>query len=197
VAGSPDAMGGVRASDLAKDNLRAAFAAYAEMHSAESIRRCWSTWNSICTYLYTAELIDANPMPLIGRPKVPKSLPKSYPPEAVAELVAAIDSDQESSARRSAWPERERDIVFTALLTGLRADEIINANIGDIRRTDDGGVLHVRGKGNKDRRIPLGTELLAVIDHFLPSRRTRFPRVGRRTQSADSFASLSPAAHRR
>ena len=52
-------------------------------------------------------------MPVIGRPKVPKSLPKSYPAQAVTDLVAAIDSD-DKSARRSDWPERHRAIVFTS-----------------------------------------------------------------------------------
>ena len=107
-------------------------------------------------YLFTAELVEANPMPLIGRPKVPKTLPKSYPPRAVTELLAAIDADH-GSTRPSDWPERDRAIVFTSLLAGLRAEELINANVGDIRRTKDGGVLHVRGKGKPgppDTRCP-------------------------------------------
>jgi site-specific recombinase XerD len=64
-------------TDLTKDALRAAFAGYADAHEAASIRRCWSTWNTLCGFLYTGEFIGANPMPLIGRPKVAKSLPKS------------------------------------------------------------------------------------------------------------------------
>ncbi|WP_459971542.1 hypothetical protein [Mycobacterium sp. MUNTM1] len=48
-----------RAKDLSKDNLRAAFAACAEKHSPASIWRCWSTWNTLCSYLFTAELLDA------------------------------------------------------------------------------------------------------------------------------------------
>jgi len=43
------------------------------------------------------ELLGANPMPVIGRPKVPKSLPKSDRTETVAELVAAIDADQRAA----------------------------------------------------------------------------------------------------
>jgi site-specific recombinase XerC len=169
VAGTADAVLELRTDELTKDKRRSAFAAYAEAHSAASIRRCWSTWNTLCTFLFTAELLDANPMPLIGRPKVPKSLPKSYPAQAVTDLVAAIETDR-GSARRSDWPERDRAIVFTSLLAGLRADELVNANVGDIRRTDDGGVLHVRGKGNKDRRIPIGIELLDVLDDYLRTR---------------------------
>jgi hypothetical protein len=39
--------------------LGAAFAVYAETHSSASIRRFWSTWNTLCTFLYTAELLDS------------------------------------------------------------------------------------------------------------------------------------------
>ena len=48
-------------------------------HEAASIQRCWSTWNVLCTFLYTAELIAANPMPMVGRPKLAKTLPKALP----------------------------------------------------------------------------------------------------------------------
>jgi site-specific recombinase XerD len=181
VAGTADAVLDLKTNDLTKDKLRAAFAAY------------WSTWTTLCTFLFTAEILDANPMPLIGRPKVAKSLPKSYPAEAVTELVAAIETDH-GSARRSDWPERDRAIVFTSLLAGLRADELLNANVGDIRRTDDGGVLHVRGKGNKDRRIPVGRELLEVVDDYLLTRTTRFPQARRRASAGDALSSFSPAA---
>ena len=59
--------------------MRAAFAATAPSHEPASIRRCWSTWNVLCDFLYTAELIAANPMPLVGRPKPAKTLPKALP----------------------------------------------------------------------------------------------------------------------
>jgi site-specific recombinase XerD len=193
VARTPVAVLDLRTNDLTKANLRAAFATYAETHSSASIRRCWSTWNTLCTFLFTAELLDANPMPLIGRPKVPKSLPKSYPAQAVTDLVAAIEMDH-GSARRSDWPERDRAIVFTSLLAGLRADELLNANVGDMRRTADGGVLHVRGKGNKDRRIPVGVELLDVLDDYLQTRTVRFPETRRRASSDDAQSSFSPTA---
>jgi len=57
--------------------MRAAFAAYAESHEPASIRRCWSTWNTLCTFLFANEEIPMNPMPLIGRPKLAKTLPKA------------------------------------------------------------------------------------------------------------------------
>jgi integrase len=77
----------------------------------------------------------------------------------------------ESRGRRSDWPERDRAIILTALLAGLRSEELINANVGDLRRTPDGAVVQVRGKGGKDRRIPVETSLIAVIESYLDTRR--------------------------
>ena len=51
----------LRTTELNKDNLRAAFAVYAESRSAASIRRCWSTWNTLCTFLYTASPVPRSP----------------------------------------------------------------------------------------------------------------------------------------
>jgi site-specific recombinase XerC len=83
----------------------------------------------LCSLLYTAELIESNPMPLIGRPKVPKLLPKALGVESVSGPLAAIDADS-ASGRRSDWAQRDRAIVLTAVLTGLRADELVGANVG-------------------------------------------------------------------
>jgi integrase len=64
----------------------------------------------------------------------------------VAALLGALATDT-APRRRSDWVERDRALILTALLAGLRSDELIRANVGDIRRTDDGAVIHVRGNG--------------------------------------------------
>lgn len=175
LAGDRARIGGLAPAAITREAMSAAFAAYAEGHEAASIRRCWSTWNTLCAFLYTEELIGANPMPLIGRPKVPKSLPKGLGAETVTGLLAAIDADH-GSRRRSDWPERDAALVLTGVLAGLRADELLRANVGDIRTTTEGGgVIHVRGKGNKDRRIPVEEGLIKVLECYLDSRAVRFP----------------------
>jgi hypothetical protein len=75
IAGGED-LSGMPLSAIMIETLRTAFAQYAENHEAASIQRCWSTWNVLCTFLYSAELIAANPMPMVGRPKLAKTLPK-------------------------------------------------------------------------------------------------------------------------
>jgi integrase/recombinase XerC len=192
VAGGAD--GGARMSlgDITTDTMRTAFAQYAETHEAASIQRCWSTWNVLCTFLYTSELIAANPMPLVGRPKPAKTLPKALPTDSVIALLAALASDPER--RRRDWIERDRALILTGLLAGLRADELLRANIGDIRRTDDGAVVHVRGKGGKDRRIPIESALVEALEIYLDSRAIRFPATAKLRSPAGGLAAWSPAA---
>lgn len=175
LAGDRARIGELTPAAISKEAMGAAFAAYADTHEAASIRRCWSTWNTLCAFLYTDELVQANPMPLIGRPKVPKSLPKGLGAETVSGVLAAIDAPA-AATRKTDWPERDRAIVLTALLAGLRAQELRDANVADLRVTHDGGaVLHVRGKGNKDRRIPVEEALIKVLECYLDSRAVRFP----------------------
>jgi site-specific recombinase XerC len=145
---------GMKLVDITNESMRAAFAAYAQDHEAASIRRCWSTWNVLCTFLYTGEQLAANPMQLVGRPKLGKALPKALPRSAVETLLETVAQDRDSK-RQTDWVESDLAIILTALLAGLRSDELRQANVGDIRTTDDGAaVIHVKGKGGKERSVP-------------------------------------------
>jgi integrase len=70
--------------------------------------------------------------------------------------------------------QRDRALILTALLAGLRADELVRATVGDLHRTDDGAVIQVRGKGGKDRRIPIEPALVEVLELYLVSTRGLF-----------------------
>jgi len=98
--------------DITKDSMRSAFATYAHDHEAASIRRCWSTWNVLCTFLYTAELLAASPMQLVGRPKLARPLPKALPRSAVEALLETVAKDQ-GSKHRTDWAERDLAIILT------------------------------------------------------------------------------------
>ncbi|MFA5607137.1 MAG: tyrosine-type recombinase/integrase [Leucobacter sp.] len=172
-------------ADITRDSMRAAFAAFAADHEAASIRRCWSTWNVLCTFLYTNESLAANPMLLVGRPKLKKPLPKALPRAAVEALLSAVT--QESDARRTDWKERDLALILTALLAGLRAEELRLVDVGDIRTLDDGSaVINVKGKGGKERNVPIEPALLEIIGTYMDSRAGRFPQGKKRTSSPKS-----------
>jgi integrase/recombinase XerC len=148
----------------------------------------------LCTFLYTGEQLAANPMPLAGRPKLAKPLPEALPRPAVQALQETVAEDQDSK-HRTDWAERDLALILTGLLAGLRAEELQRADVGDIRTTDDGAaVIHVKGKGGKERAVPIEAELLSVIEAYLHSRAIRFPATEKRkTNAAASPLSQWPA----
>jgi site-specific recombinase XerC len=79
----------------------------------------------------------------------------------VAALLEAVDGDGQP-ARRTGWPQRDLALILTGLLAGLRADELHGADVDDIGTTVGGGaVIHVRGKGSKDRAVAIVADLVA------------------------------------
>ncbi len=181
-------VGELRCELLDKERMRGAFAGYAETHSAASIRRCWSTWNTLCDYLFTADIIVANPMSAVLRPKIPKTVPKSFDNDAVQRLVAALMEPDDANAR--AWQERDFAIVLTTLLTGCRLSELVVMNVGDFRDTDDTGrvkAIMVHGKGNKERVLTAEAGLVDVLTTYLESRLARFPQTAKRRSSPTDF----------
>lgn len=129
-------------------------------------------------------------MPQTGRPKTAKTMPKALSTNSVTVLIATTNDDTEQG--RSDRPERDRAIVLTALLAGLRSEELITTNVGDIRRSPDGAVIHVRGKGNKDRRVPIESALVDVIEDYLDSRHLRLPSTAKRRSPTRELAAWSP-----
>jgi integrase/recombinase XerC len=67
--------------------------------------------------------------------------------------------------------------------------------VGDIRTTDDGAeVIHVKGKGGKERSVPIKAQPLSVIETYLGNRAIRFPdAVKHRAAGAGSGLSQWPA----
>jgi len=141
----------MRLEDITGDGLRTAFSSFAAGHAAASARRCWSTWNTVCTVPYSSELIPGNPMSMVGRAKLAKTLPKALPPNVIDAILGDLARAETQPQRRDDWVHRDRALVLTALLAGLSLDELVGMNISDVHVVEDGGVLHVRGKGDKDQ----------------------------------------------
>ena len=65
---------------------------------------------------------------------------------------------------------------MTALLGGLRADELCQVDVGDIRTTADGSaVIHVKGKGGKERAFPLRLNCFRLLRPILTAVPSGYP----------------------
>lgn len=191
VVGKPRA--GLDLNDLQVRVLRRAFAQISH-RSAATVARTWSTWNQLFDFLVAEQALPGNPMAAIDKPRVPKSRPKAIAGDDSVELLLRVAATGRQGAR-DPWPERDLAVIVTLLTCGLRLSELLGLTMRSIDGPAGDRVIGVRGKGNKERTIPLEPEVEAVIAAYIESRLTRFP--GRIAADAALFVGNDGVAMKR
>lgn len=168
--------GDLTVADLTVRTLRYAFADFSVDHARSSIARCWSTWNGFCTFLVAEDALTGNPMGGVQRPRPDRTGPKPLRGEGTPELlIDAVAAGRRGS--RDPWPERDLAVVATLLVTGIRSAELLGLRVGDLAGRAGDERLHVLGKGNAERSVPVEGVLGDVLRAYLTSRAQRFPRT--------------------
>ncbi|MGF1599681.1 MAG: tyrosine-type recombinase/integrase [Acidimicrobiales bacterium] len=165
--------GALTVEDLHVATLRRAFATISHQ-SAATISRTWSTWNQLFTFLVSEQVIPGNPMAAVEKPRVPRSRPKAITGDDSVERLLRAASRGRSGARNP-WPERDFAVIVTLLTCGLRLSELLDLTLRSIDGPPGDRVIGVRGKGNKERTVPLEPEVETIIVGYLESRLRRFP----------------------
>jgi len=132
--------------------------------AASSVARSVAAWRSFSRYCVRRGVLPRDPSRNLPVPRQPRALPRTL---AAADLEAAlermIDDDPAS--------HRDRALIEIAYSSGLRLSELVGLNRGDL--DPRAGVLRVRGKGNRERVVPVGKTALAALEQHLA--RTRRP----------------------
>ncbi|TWP49589.1 tyrosine-type recombinase/integrase [Lentzea tibetensis] len=164
----------LRIEDLTGANLRSAFGVFADTHAKSSVLRAWSTWNQFLTFCVAEDLLAGNPMGAVARPKTPPLVPKPLRGEDTPEqlLSAAAEGARKG---RDPWPERDVLVLALGLVAGLRSAEMRTLTLASIVGRSGDRRLHVRGKGNRDRSVPIEPPMERIIDAYLASCRAKFP----------------------
>ncbi|MEU7905478.1 tyrosine-type recombinase/integrase [Actinoplanes sp. NPDC049118] len=166
----------VTLGDLSPRALRSAFAVFAAGRAPASVYRAWSSWNSFFGFLVVDGVVAGNPMPAVGKPRIPTPSPKPLRGEDTPEqLLRAVSQSDER--QRDPWPERDVAVVALALCAGLRLSELLALRTGSLLGRPGERRVEVAGKGGRPRAVPIEPELDAVVDRYLESRRLRFGRV--------------------
>ncbi len=127
-------------------------------YSPATTARKIATLRSFYKWLLKRGECQTNPMLLIRTPKQTKRLPKAITVEQVEKLLSAPDN-------RDTLGARDRAILETLYSTGVRVSELVDLNRNDLDQT--GQTLNIRGKGKKERIVPLGSHAIAAIRHYL------------------------------
>ena len=96
-------------------------------------------------------------MTLIRTPKQKKRLPKAIDVEEVEKLLSAPND-------KTLLGARDRAILETLCSTGIRVSELVGINFSDIDET--GQAIVIRGKGRKERIVPLGSHAMDAVSHY-------------------------------
>jgi integrase/recombinase XerD len=113
-------------------------------------------------YLQLQGVLADNPAELLGSQKLWQRVPAVLSPEMVERLLAA------PTAGDAHW-KRDRALLELMYATGCRASEVSWLRLQDVR-WDDASLL-ARGKGNKERLVPLGRKAVAALERYLREER--------------------------
>ncbi len=118
--------------------------------------RSWFKW------LARTGHIEQNAASLVSTPKLPKHLPRVPSIEQMNRVVDSVGEDAAS------WPARDRAILEMLYGCGIRNAELTGLNLDDIHWAND--AILVRGKGQKQRYVPLGDAAAEALRAYLAER---------------------------
>jgi integrase/recombinase XerC len=147
------------------DALRAYLAFLNEKdYSKATVARKLATLRSFYKFLVKRNHITSNPVVSIRTPKQEKRLPRFLEYDEIKKLLGTPPVNTWLGAR-------DRAILETLYSTGIRVSELVALNMDDIDFL--GEVVHVRGKGKKERIAPIGSSALQTIQHYMEYRNKR------------------------
>jgi integrase/recombinase XerC len=133
--------------------------------------RSWFRW------MAKEHKITQNPAALVSTPKLPQHLPRVPSMEEVNGLLDAMEAGADKKDETAAWPERDRMIFELLYGCGIRNSELVGINMADIQWKND--AILVKGKGRKQRYVPLGDEAAMAMRAYLPLRESRLREAGK------------------
>lgn len=133
-----------------------------EKLAASTVHRKTAALRSFYKHLRREDLTAEDPTAGLATPRRAKKLPKVLNQAEVARLLAA-------PAGSSPQATRDRAILEVMYACGLRASEVVGLEMTDIDTHQ--GMLRARGKGSKERIVPLGRQAIAAIESWLRSGR--------------------------
>jgi integrase/recombinase XerC len=125
-----------------------------------SVLRAVSAWRGFSRFCVRRGVLDHDPSLGLPIPRRARSLPRTVPSHDLGVALENLSGSDRESAR-------DRALIEIAYSSGLRLSELVGLNRGDL---DLGGrLLRVRGKGRRERVVPVGSTALASLERHLAS----------------------------
>jgi integrase/recombinase XerC len=156
--------------DLDITLLRSYLASLFEANEPSTLARKLSAARAFLRFLRRERILDENLAMLVRPPKAKKSLPSFLTPEQAAALV---EQPARGGAATTVLSLRDAAILEVLYGCGLRVSECVGLDVGDLEAAE---IRVRRGKGGKDRVVPLGDKARQALDAYLPRRAALAPR---------------------
>ncbi len=175
-----------RKTDLAEaseDDIRAYLQSMGPA-AARTQARHLSSLRQFFRFLCSEHYRKDDPSRAIDAPKLGKSLPKYLSEADVGKLLAVV------GRLRGAEGARLKAMLELLYASGLRVTELVSLPLAGVQY--DRGFVQVKGKGGKERVVPLGEPAIRALKAWLPHRKDM---LGEKTKSLYLFPSYNGTAH--
>lgn len=129
--------------------------------SKTTVARKLSTLRSFFSYLYSEGFIKINPAKVVSSVKTKRAIPKFLTVDDAFKLVEAPSEDKFTV-------QRDKAILELFYSSGIRVSELCGLNLEDLDLKE--GLIKVRGKGKKERIVPVGQKAKEALKKYLAIR---------------------------
>lgn len=169
-------------SQLSKDGI-----------SARTAARKLSSLRQFFAFLYSDKILTHNPTQTIATPRMGKSLPQTLTIDQVGALLEAARADDSPKGVRL---QAMMELLYGA---GLRVSELVGLKLSALQVKDGGKTVNtdflvIRGKGNKERLVPVHGKARAALSKYLEVRQLFIQSPESRVQSSVKKKSSHPGS---
>lgn len=156
-------------ADITIDDLRAYLSSLKrkQINSSSQARKL-SAIKSFHSFCMKEKYTTTNISKLVANPKQEKKLPVVLSIEEIDTLLDSLNNDNPLEMRNKAMIE----LLYSS---GLRVSELVNIRLVDMKLS--ARVIHIYGKGSKERIVPVGEEAIDAINYYLDNGRNKLQNV--------------------
>ena len=130
---------------------------------SSSVSRKISTFRGFYRFLWLEKIIDRHPLNLLSKPKKTKNIPNFLTNSEMLQLLETANSN------KSDFGVKISTILELMYSSGLRVSELVSLPISALvyNKEEGNNVLLIRGKGNKERIVPIGKMAIKMIKKYI------------------------------
>jgi len=132
--------------------------------ASSSSARAIASIRGLHKYLILESKRTDDPTVKTRAPKLPMRLPKALSQDQVIQLLNAAGPEPDSDPSSDLIRLRDRALLELLYSTGARVSEIADLDLDEV---NDNGLMRVRGKGSKERIVPVGSFAYAALEAYL------------------------------